>query len=328
MPESSPAGEPGAGDAAAARGRSLWRLLQACLIVLALSTAAGFLARLSWFLELFSHYRAHYVLCAALALALFAIGRKWGWAVLAAVLLAVNALPVLPLYYGREELPAKALPLRLLFANLHYGSVRSDRFLDLISARDPDVVLLAELTEGLLRELAPLRHDYPVMSVAPREGPLGLAFFSRVACPASHMMRFEGCEMLTFVGRLQLDGRDVLLVGAHTLPPLGPAWARERDTQFAAMADLVRVESGPVIVLGDLNCTPYSPYFRRLLQDAGLQDGRRGFGAKATWPAILGPLGLPIDQCLVGGGVVVTDFQVGPDIGSDHRPIIIDVVIP
>jgi endonuclease/exonuclease/phosphatase (EEP) superfamily protein YafD len=322
MPESAPA------PAGGSRLRFPWRLLEACFIVLALVTIAGFLARLSWLLELFVHYRLQCALLALLALASFALGGRRGWAGAAGVLLLVNLVPVVPLYYGREKTPANGQPIRLLFANLHYGDVRPRRFLELVSACTPDVVVMAEVTDGLLRRLQPLRRDFPVVSLAPQEGPLGLAFLSRMACPASRMMKFEGSEMLTFVGHLQTGAGQVLLVGAHTYPPLGPAWARDRNAQLAAMADLMREEDGPAILAGDLNCTPYSPYFRRLLRAGGLRDGRRGFGVKATWPAPLGPLGLPIDHCLVGGGIVVTDFQIGPNIGSDHLPIIVDLVVP
>ena len=58
-----------------------------------------------------------------------------------------------------------------------------------------------------------------------------------------------------------------------------------------------------------------------------MSDGRRGFGIKATWPSILGPFGIPIDHCLVSDDVIVEDFRLGPSAGSDHRAVVVDLVI-
>ncbi|MEZ6020830.1 MAG: endonuclease/exonuclease/phosphatase family protein [Planctomycetota bacterium] len=76
-----------------------------------------------------------------------------------------------------------------------------------------------------------------------------------------------------------------------------------------------------VVVLGDLNTTEGSPYYRDLLRRAGLHDSRQGFGYRPSWRPVGFPLPLlPLDHILVRGPVVLTRGN-GPEVRSDHRPI-------
>ena len=62
-------------------------------------------------------------------------------------------------------------------------------------------------------------------------------------------------------------------------------------------------------------------------RQTGLVDSSRGRGLQSTGP--VRPLGLriPIDHCLVSAGVVVHDKQIGPDVGSDHLPLMVDLAV-
>lgn len=55
-----------------------------------------------------------------------------------------------------------------------------------------------------------------------------------------------------------------------------------------------------------------------------LRDSRRGFGVQPTWNARHPWCMIPIDHCLVSEGASIVDRIVAPDVGSDHRPIIVD----
>jgi endonuclease/exonuclease/phosphatase (EEP) superfamily protein YafD len=83
-----------------------------------------------------------------------------------------------------------------------------------------------------------------------------------------------------------------------------------------------------VIVMGDLNATPWSQPFRRLVARSGLCDSRAGFGIAASYPADSTVLRIPIDHVLITCSIGVADRRVERDIGSDHRPVIVDLVVP
>ena len=40
------------------------------------------------------------------------------------------------------------------------------------------------------------------------------------------------------------------------------------------------------MLMGDMNCTSWSPYFQDMLTVSGLRDSRRGFGVEGSWPAL------------------------------------------
>ena len=101
----------------------------------------------------------------------------------------------------------------------------------------------------------------------------------------------------------------------------------ERNKMFRQLgAEIARDADQPrTLLLGDLNCTPWSVWFHSLLQESGLRDSAIGHGLWPTWyalPTILA--GIPIDHALVGGQIEVLRRHVGPYLGSDHRPLTMD----
>jgi endonuclease/exonuclease/phosphatase (EEP) superfamily protein YafD len=52
--------------------------------------------------------------------------------------------------------------------------------------------------------------------------------------------------------------------------------------------------------------------------------GRRAWVAY-SWPTWSSALRVPIDNCFVSGGVAVRSYEDGPDVGSDHRPLVVDL---
>jgi hypothetical protein len=79
-----------------------------------------------------------------------------------------------------------------------------------------------------------------------------------------------------------------------------------------------------VVVVGDLNITPWSHAFRSL-ERAGLRNSQRGFGLQATWPAGYGPFMVPIDHALHSRDLTVTHREVGPAHGSSHRSVLVEL---
>jgi len=72
-----------------------------------------------------------------------------------------------------------------------------------------------------------------------------------------------------------------------------------------------------LIFTGDLNLTPWSPYYKRLVEKTGLHNTKLGFGVEPSWiepathvhlPAlIIGVIKLPIDHIFVSNDIKVVD---------------------
>jgi endonuclease/exonuclease/phosphatase family metal-dependent hydrolase len=126
---------------------------------------------------------------------------------------------------------------------------------------------------------------------------------------------------------LQVQGREVRVFSVHTTWPVAPASAGRRNEQLARLAEQARAVTLPLVVVGDLNVTPFSPHFQQLLADGGLRSAADGFGWQPTWPTFMPPAGIQIDHALVNSRVAVEHFAQGSGTGSDHLPIVADLVL-
>ncbi len=81
------------------------------------------------------------------------------------------------------------------------------------------------------------------------------------------------------------SGDVVTFVGLHPKPPQVWQSARGRDAELYAAANVLRERTGPGLLAGDLNATPWELAVERMQRLAGLVDPRRGYGYVATWNA-------------------------------------------
>jgi endonuclease/exonuclease/phosphatase (EEP) superfamily protein YafD len=92
------------------------------------------------------------------------------------------------------------------------------------------------------------------------------------------------------------------------------------------LPELVHQQNAPVLLAGDLNTTPWSPYFQTLEKESGLKNSMKGFGFQPSW-AGNAFLKIPLDHFLHSPEIVIHNRMIGPDVGSDHLPVIIDFTI-
>lgn len=297
-------------------------LARRMLLATAAATVLALLARLHCLFDDLTSFTVQYAIAAAVCLAAFLALRRFRWSAGAAVVLAVNLVRLWP--EGGLSVTTTGPPLRIVSANVHAANRDFDTFLRFVEAESPDVVLVLEVSADWAKALEPLRERYPAAVIRPRRDNFGLALFSRVPAEID-IVDLGDAELPSVIARLTHDGRPLTLIGTHPLPPISSATAAARNTQFAAVAKAARETRGGVVVAGDLNVSPWSPHFRDLLRDGGLVDRRRGFGAQPTWPTFCPPLMTPIDHVFVSDGLGVLNRHAGPNIGSDHRPVVADI---
>lgn len=58
-----------------------------------------------------------------------------------------------------------------------------------------------------------------------------------------------------------------------------------------------------------------------------MKDSSEGRGLQWSWPAGFRPLAIPIDHCLTSSGLRIDSRGMGPYIGSDHFPLVVDLEI-
>jgi endonuclease/exonuclease/phosphatase (EEP) superfamily protein YafD len=296
--------------------------IQVALGGLGAATVLALAAPLGWPFELFTHFRAQYA-AAALGLAVLLVLLRSPRAATAAGLLAIfHALPALQRTVADE--PAAACGgagFTVVTANLQYSNRDSQRFLDWLAQHPADLVVVQEVNESWSAELSKLA-GYPHRKLLVREDPYGIGVLSRWPLETVEPQDLAGDGRPSLVGGVAVDGRPLRFLALHTRWPILPSLARARDRSLDAAAALVRSRRGPAVALGDLNLTAYSPEFARFLGTAGLRDVMDGSRWQPTWMAGFWPLALRIDHVLVSRDLCVERAEVGPSIGSDHRPVI------
>ena len=304
------------------------RLVSAAAVAALLATAASFLARTSWLLELITHFRLQLALGSTLLLVCALARRRLVTAALAAIAAAANAAPLVPyMLGGPASAEASTGSLRVMAANVHYRNSGYAALLEEVRRQDPDVLGLMEVDQAWLDGLSALEAEYRWQVLEPQEGPYGLALYSRVPIrllPENPYI--EGGLQTAIALELAVDESKMTLVLTHVRAPTSPGKAELRNAQFAGLARLLAADPNEAkVLLGDLNTTPWSPYYRQLASATDMRNAALGRGYRPTWPAGFSLLKIPIDHCLVSEALRVGNFRTGADVGSDHLPLVVDL---
>jgi endonuclease/exonuclease/phosphatase (EEP) superfamily protein YafD len=295
------------------------------LLVVGAATLAGFNGRQGWRWELLCHFRVQYFWALASACALLALLRHWFLAATALVLATANLAVIVPLYFGPNDLPATDSAIKILSLNVHFLNRDFEPTLALIRQEKPDVIFLMEFTPAWAEAMKVLDTDYPYSHLIPRHSPAGVALFSRHEITDLQVHELHDVRLPTLIAGIATPHGRLTVLGTHPASPGSAEHFDARNRQMAEVAQLAAERSGPVVVLGDMNCTSWSPYFADLLHVSQLRDSRLGYGVEPTWPWFPLPLRIPIDHGLVSREVSVVNRRVGPAVSSDHRPLLLEV---
>lgn len=291
-------------------------LLQVAALLPALFFLLGFLGRQHWLLDLFSHFRAQYaaaLLFCGLAFLLLRHGKSATASLLAG---GVVLASFLPLRHPSPPAPGAA-PWKLISYNVNTANPRQQDVLRFLENEDADVVFLMEVNEAWMKALRPLDARYPHRIVSTREDNFGIALYSKSP--------FEGGEQS--FGDYELPWADITISGLHILavhpmPPSGAEHSKMRNEQLLEAAALLKGHPRSILC-GDLNLTPYSPWFREILERGELHNFSPPFSP--TWMRHYPLFAIPIDHVLTGRGLTLVSRRVGPALGSDHNALVVGI---
>ncbi len=288
---------------------------------LTLSAAGAFLAlfsRLHWRLELFSHFAVQYALLLIPAAIAAAVMKLWRPAVLCGVL---GLLQVIQVGWALRPVSGGGggESVSLMLINVYTGNRNYKGISDYILERSPDVLVMLEVDQLWWPRLRAVREAYPHTAQVLRGDNFGIAVLSKTPLEEADTLHLSPIEVPSILARLKVRGRPFTLLATHPLPPTSARYAAERDEQLENAGKMLANLERPVVLAGDLNSTPWSPPFRRLIKASGLKDSRRGIGIQASWPADFPVPLIPLDHVLVSPDIKVLERSLGPALGSDHR---------
>lgn len=297
--------------------------------VVTASSIIAFFGGLHWTADLFSHFRLQYALSLLLAAGIAAFARRWRATVIFSFVAAVNAAILAPQFVANaaHPVPPGSKPIRVMLANVNAHHGNPERAMAVVLHEDPDLLLLEEVSDRWIPELERSLTNYPHRIVEPRDDNFGIAFFSRIPTLSCVVTNIGSAEVPSVLTEVHTANGSFMFLGTHPLPPAGATYSAYRNEQLELLSAVAVNQRGPAIVMGDLNATPWSSHFRRLLRNSGLLDSSRGHGIRPTWPTHNVLLRIPLDHFLHTKDIAVVSRKVGPNTGSDHYPLVVDFVV-
>jgi endonuclease/exonuclease/phosphatase (EEP) superfamily protein YafD len=260
---------------------------------------------LGWLADLAAHWVWLWLPVGAVGLVL-ARGRWWARLALGA---AMFALPWawLPAAMAQSK---DAPQIRVVSANVYLRNSDPSLLLAWADPSNTDLIVVHELRAAFAQKLA-VATQWPHQHLVPHAGAYGMGLLSR--WPLRDVREVVGASGIPQLHALvETPLGTIELIAVHPRLPMNPAWQRTRNETLAALRPR---GDAPALVIGDFNATPWSNAAPHLVQ-----GGWRWFGGvQPTWPH--SAWGIPIDALWGQGAWAVTGREVGPPIGSDHRPI-------
>jgi len=295
------------------------------LLIILISYLLSYFGIYHWILDVFSHFRAYYLFFFTLLFAYYLYKKKMVKVLFFSIPIVLILIEILPFYIPIKKVNNKEV-LKISSINLLSSNTYYDSFITFIKNENPDIFLVMELTSKWETKIASLKNEYRFYKTIPRDDNFGIGLFSKLPFTEITELWLNDYGLPSIKAKFLYQNDTITLIGTHPLPPAGSVRFNSRNSQFEKINTLVKENEKYTIILGDLNCTTYSGNINRLIKNTGLKDTRTGFGFQNTWHANIPFLSIPIDHCFVTADFEVNNRRTGSTIGSDHLPIIIELV--
>jgi len=324
----------------------LIRLWWALCDVYAVGVLAFLAARLvfgeSWAMIALLNNLTPWALLPALALAGLALARRrWRrlalYGALAAIFFALYGelfLPSLrPAPACAAESPGCAVKLRVMQFNLYNDNIDLARLIPLLRDSGADIAVFEEFSQRPAAAIKAQLSDVYPYQVQYGDGIPGVGLISKYPIVSAETFTIESPFLFHLKVTLDINGSPLRVIVAHPDPPAFdrseriPRYVVRSSADVRALARMATTGE-PTLLVGDFNTVDQSEDYRAV-RDAGLRDAFReaGWGLGVTWPMRLSvPPLVRIDYIWMTPDFVATNAWVGPEAGSDHLPVLADLV--
>lgn len=292
-------------------------------LVILVVTAAGYWGRDEWRLDILSNFKMQYYL-GALILCVIAAWRSFRVIFfLGLALLLWNGVEVFN--FAPQSIDPEPRVYRAISANVYTRNNQVDRTVAWIRQQEPDFVALIEITAEWEDDLDALEDIFPYQRKQMWGGRYGAIVLSKYPPTA------QGAALgYAGVGSVPMevmtpDGPLIVLL-IHPLSPTNERSWKYRSNALTSIAEFAKVNAdrAPMLVMGDMNTTPWSPFYRDFVSQSELHPVVTSFLPRRTWPTRNPLLWIPIDHFFLSNGLGPITQWTGPDLGSDHYPIGLD----
>jgi endonuclease/exonuclease/phosphatase (EEP) superfamily protein YafD len=307
----------------------------AVVLVIGLMTTAGFIGKI-WLCDMCSQFRLIYLVALLLCATASLLFRAYRLLVVCLLMVTVISTPLLVLLAPSKSAADNGQSDGLRIMNFNTEFQHNDNyqsFSELVRQVQPDLLALVEVDKKWIDNLPELNNRFAYRKVV-LEGP-GMALYSRYPIKQVEVRHYGKSHHPRILATIVVGNHAIDVLIVHPTTPQSDRGFNERNSEIAVIADELRSMNNPKFLIGDLNCGPWSSHFASLLSLSGLTDSEQGFGVQPSWPARTGrvianipvPPLIPIDHVLVSQDVGVIKRELGPPLGSDHLPVIVQCTI-
>ncbi len=191
----------------------------------------------------------------------------------------------------------------------------------------PDVIGVENLTNPWRTRIAQLADVYPFSASAlHHQDGVKEDILSRFPILDASVYRPAGGRTAVHATVL-IEGQPVQVFVIDPNKATGQTRWAERNQYLGLVSQWVASQSAgqPAMMLGDWNITPWSPFYADVFEQTGLRRGDAGLLPPTTHT--LGRLPIPLlglndDHIAVSRRISVEGCSPGPDLGSDHLPLV------
>jgi endonuclease/exonuclease/phosphatase (EEP) superfamily protein YafD len=215
---------------------------------------------LSWYLDLLSHFRVQYFFLLLVASTFFILYRRLWIALLFITVCLANLIPVVPLHLKPPSPEGEyGGKIRIMLINVNTQQGNPDKVLQIVSKLNPDILVLQEISEQWVEQLAGLKDHYPENIIDPRDDNFGIGLFSKFHLQSSDILTIGSADIPSITAQLVTPFGKISILAAHPLPPVGKEYWEHRNNQLEALVGHA-TQNECTILIGDLNTTPWNHF--------------------------------------------------------------------
>lgn len=210
---------------------------------------------------------------------------------------------------GTKEL--KVIFLNKLIFNTNYGEI--DRKVRNIN---PDILGMAEISETDIKGI-PVLKEYPYAFIKQTPNNAPIALFSKYMFSVNNSI----ISPYTLSSKMYIYGNEYYVFVTHPIAPISFNTISQRNSDIKEFSIYLNsLENARVIVLGDFNITPWSPFYIKYISRLkNMKNAAKGTGLYTTYHQ--DPFRVLIDHIFVSNEFKVEYFNVEFIEGSDHKLI-------
>ncbi|APU66790.1 endonuclease/exonuclease/phosphatase family protein [Christiangramia flava] len=276
------------------------------------------------------------ILAILLSVFLYDFSKPWHFIAIGVLLLSLSYqfVKIYPYTYLAKKQVFKfkgsdsSASISIIVSNVLTTNKRSDKLIQLVHDRKPDLLLTLESDERWEKELEVLEDEYRYTVKIPLDNLYGMHFYSKLQLEDIKVRYLVQEDIPSIHGYVILrNGEKVKIHCLHPMPPspTESETSTNRDAELLMLGRDIDCEKEPALVLGDLNDVAWSRTTRLFQKLSGLMDPRIGRGFFNTFHADYALFRWPLDHVFHTKDFTLIEIARERNIGSDHFPMYINL---